>query len=119
MVKKVLVVDDSMFMRHVLGNILERNGYEVIGEAADGSEAVLQYDRLKPDIVMLDITMPVMDGLAALRQIRQQDGQANVVMVSAMGQSHFIRESFCAGAKGFVIKPFQEQHLVETISNLI
>ncbi|MCE5170339.1 response regulator [Paenibacillus profundus] len=118
MMKKVLVVDDSLFMRHVLKNILERNGYDVIGEAADGNEAVLQYERLKPEIVMMDITMPGMDGLAALRQIRMNDEQANVVMVSAMGQSYFIRESFCAGAKGFIIKPFQEEHLVETISNL-
>jgi len=117
--KKVLVVDDAVFMRMAIKNILEKNDFEVIGEAGNGVEAVEQYKALKPDIVTMDITMPEMTGLEALQQITDFDSNANVVMVSAMGQDSMVRESIIYGAKSFILKPFKEDHVVKTLNQVL
>jgi len=116
--KNVLIVDDTMFMRLSLKTMLEKNGFNVIGEAANGAIAVEKYQELHPDIVTMDITMPVVDGLEALRQIRAIDGQAKVVMVSAMGQEVMIRNAVMAGAKNFIVKPFTEESVIKVLSKV-
>lgn len=116
--KTVLIVDDAAFMRMSLKMMLERNGYQVIGEAENGEVGIKKYKELQPDIVTMDITMPEMDGIAALKAIRQHDPQACVLLVSAMGQQHFVMEAITSGAKGFIVKPFQEEHIVKTLSKL-
>ncbi|OOM74131.1 chemotaxis protein CheY [Clostridium puniceum] len=114
--KKVLVVDDAAFMRLSLKTILERNGFEVIGEAVNGKDAIQKFKILKPDIVTMDITMPEMDGIQALSEIIKSDPKANVMMLSAMGQESRIREAITLGAKGFIIKPFKEENLLKALS---
>lgn len=116
--KKILIVDDAGFMRLALKTTLETNGYEVVGEAENGRQAVELYKLYKPEIVTMDITMPVMDGIAALSEIIAFDSKANVIMLSAMGQEANIREAVMLGAKGFVVKPFKEEHLLKTLSKL-
>jgi two-component system chemotaxis response regulator CheY len=114
--KRVLVVDDAAFMRLSLKTILERNGFEVIGEAVNGRDAIEKYKILKPEIVTMDITMPDMDGIQALSEIIKIDSKANVVILSAMGQEPRIREAITLGAKGFIVKPFKEENLVKALS---
>lgn len=116
--KRILVVDDAAFMRLSLRTMLERNGYEVVGEAENGEMGVEKYVELKPDIVTLDITMPKMDGLQALKLIRQLDQDSKVVMVSAMGQETYVREAIITGAKGFIVKPYKEEHILKTLEKL-
>lgn len=116
--KRVLIVDDTAFMRMLLKAMLEKNGFQVIGEAENGSVAVKKYKELKPDIVTMDITMPKMDGIQALREIRQFDSNSKVVMISALGQESFVREAVLLGAKGFIIKPFREDYVVKTLNKL-
>lgn len=116
---KVLVVDDAAFMRLTIKKMLEKNGYEVIGEACNGLEGVAKYKELKPDIVTMDITMPEMDGIEAIKAIRKLDPQANVVMVSAMGQESLIKEAVLNGAKSFIVKPFREDHVVKTLGKIL
>ncbi|WP_304519509.1 response regulator [Clostridium tagluense] len=114
--KRVLITDDAMFMRLALKTMLERNGFEIVGEAENGEIAIEKYKLLKPDIVTLDITMPVMDGLEALKQIKAFDKGAKVMMISAMGQETIVRDSVIAGALGFVIKPFIEETIVKAFN---
>ncbi|WP_164947073.1 MULTISPECIES: response regulator [Clostridium] len=114
--KRVLITDDAMFMRLALKTMLERNGFEIVGEAENGEIAIEKYKLLKPDIVTLDITMPVMDGLEALKQIKAFDKSAKVMMISAMGQETIVRDSVIAGALGFVIKPFIEETIVKAFN---
>ena len=116
---KVLVVDDAAFMRISIKNTLTKNGHEVVAEAENGAVALEKYQELKPDIVTLDITMPVMDGLSALKEIVKLDSGAKVVMVSAMGQEAMVRDAVLSGAKGFIVKPFKEEGLMSAISKLI
>lgn len=116
--KSVLIVDDAMVIRANLKMMLERNGYQIAGEAGDGQTAVAQYQALKPDIVTMDITMPQMDGIAALKEIRRIDPGAKIVMVSAMGQEKMVREAIVAGAKSFIVKPFNEEFVVKTLAPL-
>ena len=116
--KKVLIVDDAMFMRLSLKTILEKNGFQVVGEASNGLEAINKYGVLKPDIVTMDITMPEMNGLDALAEIKKIDSAAKVVMISAMGQEIWVKEAIMNGAKGFVIKPYKEDNLVDTLRKL-
>lgn len=111
--KTVLIVDDAGFMRMALKLMLERNGFEVIGEADDGEVAVKQYQLLKPDLVTMDITMGEMSGVEALKKIKSIDKDAYVVMVSAMGQESVVREAIMAGAKGFIVKPFVEETIIK------
>lgn len=117
--KKVLIVDDAAFMRMAMRTLLERNGFEVVGEAEDGAAGAKKYMELKPDIVTMDITMPKMNGIEALKQIRAYDPDSKVVMVSAMGQEKFVRESVILGAKSFVVKPYKEDHVIKTLSQVL
>ena len=114
--KKVLLVDDAAFMRMILKNTIEGIGHEIIGEASDGVEGVNKYKELKPDIVTMDITMPNKDGLQALKEIMEYDSSATVVMCSAMGQQAMVIEAIQSGAKDFIVKPFNEDRIRETIS---
>jgi len=117
--KKVLIVDDAAFMRMMLKDILTKNGYEVVGEAENGAKAVEKYGELKPDLVTMDITMPEMDGISALKNIRSIDSNAKVVMCSAMGQQAMVIEAIQAGARDFIVKPFQADRVLEAVKKVI
>lgn len=119
MAKRILITDDALFMRVTLKNILTQNGYEVCGEAANGEESVKLYQELKPDLVTMDITMPEMDGITALKEIKKIDPQANVVMCTAMGQKNMVVEAIQSGAKDFIVKPFQPERVLEAIKKLV
>ncbi len=110
---RVLVVDDAMFMRAMLKKVLTGAGFEIAGEAENGQIAVERYKELKPDLVMMDITMPEMDGLAALKEIMKVDSGAKVVMCTALGQERNVAEALKIGAKDYIIKPFREDKVVE------
>lgn len=113
--KTVLIVDDAAFMRLSIRKMLEKNGYEVVGEAENGMVAVEKYMELQPDIVTMDITMKEMNGLEALKAIMERDKNANIIMVSAMGQEAMVKEAVLSGAKGFIVKPFKEETLVKAL----
>ena len=115
---KVLIVDDAAFMRISIKNMLTKNGYEVVGEAENGTVGVEMYKSLSPDIVTMDITMPEMDGLQALKEIVKLDPKAKVVMVSAMGQEAMVRDAIVSGAKGFIVKPFKEDGIIAALKKL-
>lgn len=117
--KRILVVDDAAFMRMMIKDILEKNGYEVVGEAQDGQEAVEKYKELNPDLVTMDITMPEMDGITALKEIRNINPDAKVVMCSAMGQQAMVIDAIQAGAKDFIVKPFQADRVLEAVSKAL
>ncbi|WP_217915201.1 response regulator [Miltoncostaea marina] len=115
----VLIADDAAFMRMMIKNILSEAGYEIVGEAENGQDAVARYRELKPDLTTMDITMPEMDGIAALRAIRGDDPAARVVMCSAMGQQSMVIESIQAGARDFIVKPFQPDRVLEAIQKAL
>ncbi len=115
---RILVVDDAVFMRHSLKLILEKAGYEIVGEAEDGSVAVNKYKELRPDIVTMDITMPQLDGVSALKMIRSFDAKAKVIMISAMGQEGLVKEAVISGAIAFIVKPFKEDVVIETLKKI-
>lgn len=115
----VLLVDDAAFMRMMLKDILSNNGYQIVGEAENGAVAVDKYMELKPDIVIMDITMPEMDGLQAIKEIRARDSQAKVIMCSAMGQQGMVIEAIQSGAKDFVVKPFQPDRVLEAVGKAL
>lgn len=115
---KILIVDDAAFMRMMLGNILRDAGHEIVGEAQNGKEGVSLYSKLHPDIVTMDITMPDLDGLSALKQIHELDKNSKVVMCSAMGQQAMVIEAIQNGAKDFIVKPFDANRVLETIAKL-
>ncbi len=116
---RVLVVDDAAFMRKMVSDALSKGGHEVVGEAGNGVEAVAQYQALKPEVTTLDITMPEKDGLAALREIIALDPAARVIMCSALGQESKVLESIKAGAKDFVVKPFQPDRVIEAVGKAL
>jgi len=116
--KRVMVVDDAMFMRASLKMMLEKNGYEIAAEAENGAIAVQKYKEIKPDLVTMDITMPEMDGLQALKLIKQFDANAKVVVVSAMGQEPVVKDAILSGAKSFIVKPFKEDFVLKTLSSI-
>jgi two-component system chemotaxis response regulator CheY len=116
--KRVLIVDDAGFMRATIKATLERNGFEVAGEAENGVAAVKKYQELHPDIVTMDITMPEMTGIEALKQIRGFDPNAKVVMITAMGQEHLVREAILNGAISFIVKPFKEEQVIQTLKKI-
>ncbi len=113
---KVLIVDDAMFLRLALRKILEKNGFEVIGEASDGNEAIQMYKELSPDVVTMDITMPGKNGIEALKEIVAFHPEAKIVMCSAMGRSDFIKDAILAGARDFITKPFDEKKVIEVLN---
>ncbi len=112
---RVLIVDDAAFMRLAIKNVLSKNGFQVVDDAKNGQEAVEKYMVLRPDIVTMDITMPDMTGIEALKEIRTFDPAAKVVMISAMGQESMVKEAILSGAKSFIVKPFREEHITQTL----
>ncbi len=119
MAKNVLICDDAAFMRMMIKDILTKNGYNVVGEAENGAKGVEKYGELKPDLVLMDITMPEMDGLQALKAIKSNDADAKVIMCSAMGQQAMVIESIQNGAKDFIVKPFQADRVIEAVKKVI
>lgn len=119
MAARVLLVDDTAFMRRMLREILTRGGYEVAGEARNGIEAVERYRQTRPDLVVMDITMPEMDGIAAVREILRQDAGARIIMCSALGQDEPIVEALEAGASDFVLKPFLPEKVLEAVQKVL
>ncbi len=115
MAGRILIVDDALFMRGVLKDMLVQRGYDVVGEAANGVEAIEKYRELRPDLVTLDITMPDMTGLAALKAIKDIDSDAKVIMCSAMGQNAMVMEALRNGALDFIIKPFKVSTVMEAL----
>lgn len=116
---RVLIVDDAAFMRKMLSDALSSGGHEVVGEAANGNEAVQRFQELRPELTTLDITMPEKDGLQALREILTYDPTARVVMCSALGQESKVLESIKAGAKDFVVKPFRAERVLEAVGKAL
>ena len=116
---RVLIVDDASFMRTVLGDLLTGAGHEVVGEAKDGFEAVEQFQILRPELITLDVTMPAKDGLSALAEIMAIDPAARVVMCSSFGHERKVLESIRLGARDFVVKPFEPDHLVEAVDRAL
>ena len=119
MAKKILLVDDAAFMRKMIKDTLIKNGYTEVFEAVDGAMAVEKYNELKPNLVLMDITMPNMDGLEALKAIRAKDGSANVVMCSAMGQESMVMDAVRSGAKDFIVKPFKPDRVLKTVTSIL
>lgn len=119
MAKNILVCDDAAFMRMLIKDILTKNGYNVAAEAENGIKAVEKYKEVTPDLVLMDITMPEMDGIQALKEIRKNDPAAKVIMCSAMGQQAMVIESIQAGAKDFVVKPFQPERVLEAVKKVV
>ena len=119
MAHRILVVDDAAFMRMMIKDILAKNGYDVVGEAADGQQAVEKYKELHPDLVTMDITMPEMDGITALKEIKKINPNSKVIMCSAMGQQAMVIDAIQAGAKDFIVKPFQADRVLEAISKTL
>jgi two-component system chemotaxis response regulator CheY len=116
---KILIADDSAYMRSILKDLLLRNGYDVIGEAENGKEVLDLYRKLKPDLVAIDIMMPEMSGIQALKEIKENYPEARVVMSAAMGQQHLVVEAIRAGAADFFIKPVQAERVVEAIDKAL
>ena len=119
MAKNILICDDAAFMRMMIKDILSKNGYTVAGEAENGVKAVEKYNELKSDLVLMDITMPEMDGIQALKNIKAADGAAKVIMCSAMGQQAMVIESIQSGARDFIVKPFQADRVIEAVKKAV
>ena len=117
--KNTLICDDAAFMRMMIKDILTKNGYNVVGEAENGVKAIEMYKETKPDLVLMDITMPEMDGIGALKGIRSEDPNANVIMCSAMGQQAMVIEAIQSGAKDFIVKPFQAERVLEAVKKVV
>ncbi|MDU4697780.1 MULTISPECIES: response regulator [Paenibacillus] len=119
MANRILIVDDAAFMRMMIRDILTKNGFEVVGEAQDGAQAIEKFKELHPDLITMDITMPEMDGIAALKEIKKLDPNARVIMCSAMGQQAMVIDAIQAGAKDFIVKPFQSDRVIEAINKTL
>lgn len=119
MAKNILICDDAAFMRMMIKDILTKNGYNIAGEAENGAKAVEKYAELKPDLVLMDITMPEMDGIEALKKIKASDANASVIMCSAMGQQAMVIECIQSGAKDFIVKPFQADRVIEAVQKVV
>lgn len=117
--KKILVVDDAAFMRMMIKDILTKNGYEIAGEAENGAKAIEKYKDLLPDLVIMDITMPEVDGIVAVKEIKKLNLDAKIIMCSAMGQQAMVIESIQAGARDFIVKPFQAERVLEAVKKVI
>lgn len=119
MANRILIVDDAAFMRMMIRDILSKNGFEVCGEANDGLQAIEKFKELHPDLITMDITMPEMDGIHALKEIKKLDPNAKVIMCSAMGQQAMVIDAIQAGAKDFIVKPFQADRVIEAIKKTL
>ncbi len=119
MAKNILVCDDAAFMRMMIKDILTKNGYNVVAEAENGQKAVEKFNETKPDLVLMDITMPEMDGIQALKKIREIDSGAAIIMCSAMGQQAMVIEAIQSGAKDFIVKPFQAERVLEAVKKVV
>ena len=119
MANGILVVDDAAFMRMMIRDVLTKNGYEVLGEAENGAKAIEKYKEVKPDLVIMDITMPEVDGIQAVKEIKAFDPNAKVVMCSAMGQQAMVIEAIQAGARDFIVKPFQADRVIEAVKKVL
>lgn len=119
MAKTILIVDDAAFMRMMIKDIVIRNGYEVIGEAQNGIEALEMYIKFKPDLVTMDITMPEKDGISAVKDIMAADSTAKIIMCSAMGQQALVMDAIKAGAKDFLVKPFKAERVLHAIEKVL
>ncbi len=116
---KVLIVDDAAFMRMMIKDILSKNGYEIVGEAENGLKAVEKWQELKPDLTTMDITMPEMDGISAVKEIKKVDPSAKIIMCSAMGQQAMVIEAIQSGARDFIVKPFQPDRVLEAVRKAV
>ncbi|MFZ7103058.1 MAG: response regulator [Peptococcaceae bacterium] len=116
---RILICDDSLFMRHSLKKILETGGHQIVGEAGDGAQGVKKYKELQPDLATMDITMPEMDGVQALKEIKKFFPGAKVIMVSAMGQESMVRDAILTGAKDFIVKPFKEGRVLYSVEKVL
>ena len=119
MAKSILICDDAAFMRMMIKDILVKNGYNIAGEAENDVKAAEKYQETKPDLVLMDITMPEMDGIQALKKIKAIDANASVVMCSAMGQQAMVIESIQSGARDFIVKPFQPDRVIEAVKKAV
>lgn len=119
MAKTVLIVDDIAFVRKTLTDILTQAHYQVIGEAADGAEALNLYTKLRPDIVTMDVVMPLMSGIDATRRILKLDQHAKIVIISAMGQENLVMEAINVGAKDYILKPFSTEDVLKTVERAL
>ena len=119
MAKNILICDDAAFMRMMIKDILTKNGYNIAGEAENGLKAVEKYNETKPDLVLMDITMPEMDGIQALKLIKSTDPSACIIMCSAMGQQAMVIEAIQSGAKDFIVKPFQAERVLEAVKKVV
>ena len=119
MAKKILLVDDAAFMRKMIKDTLSKNGYTELFEAVDGADAVEKFGEIGPDLVIMDITMPNMDGLEALKAMRAKNSSANIVMCSAMGQEAMVIEAIQSGAKDFIVKPFKSDRIMKTVTSIV
>lgn len=119
MAKNILICDDAAFMRMMIKDILTKNGYNIAGEAENGVKAVEKYSETKPDLVLMDITMPEMDGIQALKKIKEADANACVIMCSAIGQQAMVIEAIQSGAKDFIVKPFQAERVLEAVKKVV
>jgi two-component system chemotaxis response regulator CheY len=117
--KRVMIVDDAAFMRMAIRTMLEKHDFEIVGEAENGAQAIQKYKECKPDIVTMDITMPEVDGIAALEAIMLYDPNAKVIMLSAMGQEAMVRTAVINGAKTFIVKPFKEEIIVSALNKVL
>jgi len=119
MANGILIVDDAAFMRMMIRDVLTKNGYEVLGEAENGQKAIEKYKELNPDLVIMDITMPEVDGIQAVKEIKKLSPDAKIVMCSAMGQQAMVIEAIQAGARDFIVKPFQADRVIEAVKKVI
>ena len=117
--KKIMLVDDAAFMRMMIKDTLQKNGYTEIVEAGNGEQAITTYSAEKPDLILMDITMPVMDGLEALRRLKEIDPEIKVVMCSAMGQETMVVDALKLGAKDFIVKPFKPDRIMKTVNSIL
>jgi len=119
MANGILIVDDAAFMRMMIRDVLTKNGFEIVGEAENGQKAIEKYKELTPELVIMDITMPEVDGIQAVKEIKKADASAKIIMCSAMGQQAMVIEAIQAGAKDFIVKPFQADRVVEAVKKVL
>ncbi|MDF2474019.1 MAG: cheY [Anaerocolumna sp.] len=115
----ILLVDDSAFMRKMEGDVITKNGHVIVGEAGNGKEAIDMYQKLLPDLVIMDITMPELNGVEAVKVIKTLDPKAKIIMLSAMGQDYMVIEAISSGASDFIVKPFQDEKFIKSINNVL